>query len=162
MPRTHGVAALGLAGSLLAGCATSDHLYLVRREVQCTPFGEPIEFLPGPPAEPHVAIARIEASGAIFVPITWEMLRLYLCREALAVEADAVFGLEQEQVDYSIGFTPLSVDWTNKRLTAVAVRFLEPGETPEEVEVPMLDEEGEDRPADGAADEPAAQPGPPP
>ena len=136
-------ATLGLAAALLAGCAASDHLYLVRRDVRCSPFGEPMPFLPEPPAEAHVAVARIEASGAIFVPTTWETLRLYLCREALAVEADAVFGLEQGHVDYSIGFTPLSVDWTNKKLTGVAVRFLEPGQAAEEVEGPLLDEEGD-------------------
>ena len=143
MPR----AALPVAGTvalgvLLAACATSDHLYLLRREVTCSPFTGPVPFLAAPPDRQYVEVARIEASGAVFVPTKWETLRFYLCLEALSVEADAVFGLEQDHIGYSIGFTPLKVDWTNKKLTGVAIRYLEPGEQPEDVEAPPVDEGG--------------------
>lgn len=91
----------------------------------CSPFAGPVLFLAEPPD--HAQVARIEASGALFVPTTWE---------ALVVEADAVVGLEQDHIAYSFGFTPLKVDWTNKKLTAVAIRHLDAGEKPEDVEAP--------------------------
>lgn len=154
MPRSRETPALVVGGALRAGCATSDSMYLVRREVHCSPLGEPIGFLPERPVEPHVDIARIEASGAIFIPTSWEVLRTYLCREALAVEADAVIDLDQDHISYSIGFTPLEVDWTNEKLTAVAIRFLRPGQVPDEVEVPVPDEGGRTADAVESADGP--------
>jgi len=107
------------------------------RDVSCSPFAESVT-LAEPPDRPHVEGARIEASGAVFVPTNWETLRFYLCREALEVKADAVFGLDQGHIDYSIGLTLLTVDWTNKKLTAIAIRYLEPGERPEDFEAPPL------------------------
>jgi hypothetical protein len=133
--------ALILVG-LLAGCVTSDHLYLVRREVTCSDADAPVEFLARPPERPYVEIARLEASGRVFAPVAWEKLRVYLCEEALLVDADAVVALQQEDVDYSFGFTPLKVDWVNKRLVGTAIQYLDPSARPDDVEVPPITEGG--------------------
>lgn len=142
--RRRPVAAPLVAGLLLSGCATSDHMYLVDREVHCSVTHGPIEFLGESPTRPYVAVARIEAPSMVFVPTSWESLRLHLCREALDVDADAVIALEQGDLDYSVGFTPFKLDWTNKRLKAVAIRSLEPGERLEDAAaVPALGADGE-------------------
>lgn len=134
------LATVPLLALLLAGCATWDHLYLVEREVKCAPFKDPVVFLPDPPVEPYVELAHVEASGRVFIPVTWEELRFHLCLAALEVDAEAVIGLAQDHIDYSLGFTPLKVDWTNKKLTGIAIRYLDPGERKQDVVAPPAGE----------------------
>ena len=125
----------------LAGCATSDHFYLVKRSVKCSPFHDPIEFLPSAPERPHAELAHVEAGQVLFFWVRWEVLRKHLCVQAVALGADAVILPKLGQHPYDIGFVPLSISGANKKLTGIAIVYVEDGSAQalEQVEAPLLE-----------------------
>jgi hypothetical protein len=140
--KSAGIAPLLLALLVLVGCATSDHLYLVKRSVKCSPFHDAIEFLPEAPERPHAKLAHVEAGQVLFFWTRWEALRKHLCLQAVGVGADAVILPTRSQHPYDIGFVPLSISGDNKKLTGVAIVYVE-DDSPEALdalEAPAVEE----------------------
>ena len=137
-----GVAPLLVVAVALAGCATSDHLYLVKRSVKCSPFHDAIEFLPEAPDRPHAELAHVEAGQLLFFWTRWENLRKHLCIQAVRLGADAVILPTRGQHPYDIGLVTASISGNNKKLTGVAIVYVEDDspEALEEVEAPPLDD----------------------
>jgi len=140
--RCAGVASLLVALAVLAACATSDHLYLVKRSVKCSPFHAAIEFLPEVPARPHAQLAHLEAGQVLFLWTRWERLRKQLCVQAVAIGADAVILLTRSQHPYDIGFIPIGISGKNKKLTGIAIVYVEDDSAKalESIEAPPIEE----------------------
>ncbi len=137
-----GVAPLLLALLVLVGCASSDHLYLVKRSVKCSPFHDAIEFLPEAPERPHAELAHVEAGQVLFFWTRWEALRKHLCVQAIQIGADAVILLTRGQHPYDIGSVTIGIAGRNKKLTGVAIVYVE-DDSPEALqalEAPPLEE----------------------
>ncbi len=137
-----GVALLLLALVAVVGCATSDHLYLVKRSVKCSPFHDAIEFLPEAPERPHAELAHVEAGQVLFFWTRWEALRKHLCVQAIQLGADAVILLTRGQHPYDIGSVTIGIAGRNKKLTGVAIVYVE-DDSPEALqalEAPPLEE----------------------
>jgi hypothetical protein len=126
----------------LTGCATSDHFYLVKRSVKCSPFHDAIEFLATAPERPHAELAHVEAGQVLFFWVRWEVLRKHLCAQAVAIGADAVILPKRGQHPYDIGFVPLGISGANKKLTGIAIVYVEDGSAQalEKVEAPLLEQ----------------------
>ncbi len=82
---------------MVAGCAspiselqiTSDHMLVAKNGAR--EHGIPVDVLWKLPDRAHTVVAFVEASGTISDPaVTWDLVKLQLCREAHDVGADAV------------------------------------------------------------------------
>lgn len=140
MPRrAHAIvaaAAIGLGAVLSQGCGTrsdlvlfSDHLYLDTSRVPCRSGGATMEILQKPPTRPYVKVAYLEAFTSFIAQqeVTWDDLRSELCRQAIAVEADAIIQLEVGSQAYSreltVGPFEAATGGVVKKLTGVAIRY---------------------------------------
>ncbi len=140
MSRGRGGAALLLLTALLCGCATTDHYYLGKRSVKCSPLHDAVEFLPERPSRPFAELAHVEAGQILFFWTRWETLRKHLCIKALGLGADAVILSERRQHRYDIGILPFGIAGDNKKLTGTAIVYLDDDgpQAPEELEAPPL------------------------
>ncbi len=74
-------------------------------------------------------MAYLEAFAAFFAKdqVTWEELREELCRQAIAVGADAIIELQAGSRPYtrtvSVVGTEISTGGRTKKLTGVAIRY---------------------------------------
>ena len=142
MSRPHRGAVLVLLTALLCGCATTDHFYLGKRSVKCSPLHAAVEFLPERPSRPFEELAHVEAGQILFFWTRWETLRKYLCIKAVGLGADAVILSERRQHRYDIGIIPFGIAGDNKKLTGIAIVYLDDDDpqAPEEIETPPLED----------------------
>ena len=100
---------LVVCGTLMvAGCASpiselqinSDHMLVAENGAR--EQGIPVDVLWKLPDRAHTVVAFVEASGSFSDPtVTWDLVKLQLCREAHDVGADAVVIGTWQHEDYS-------------------------------------------------------------
>lgn len=115
---------------MVAGCSSgvgglqinSDHLLVAKNDAR--EHGIPVDVLWKLPDRAHTVVAFVEASGAISDPtVTWELVKLQLCREAHDVGADAVVVGTWQHEDYSWTAGVIGYGGEVKYLHGTAIKY---------------------------------------
>ena len=114
----------------VAGCSSgisglqvySDHMLLEKNSAR--EHGIPVDVLWKRPDRPHTVIAFVEASGSFSDPtVTWNLVKLQLCREAHDLGADAVVVGTWEHEDYSWTAGVIGYGGQVKYLHGTAIKY---------------------------------------
>lgn len=115
---------------VVAGCApgindlqiNSDHMLTAKNAAR--EHGIPVDVLWKFPHRAHTVVALVEASGSFSDPaLTWELVKLQLCREAHAVGADAVVIGTWQHEDYSWSAGLIGYGGEVKYLHGTAIKY---------------------------------------
>lgn len=115
---------------VVAGCApgvdelqiNSDHMLTAKDGAR--EHGIPVDILWKLPDRAHTVVAFVEASGSFSDPtVTWELVKLQLCREAHDVGADAVVIGAWQHEDYSWTAGVIGYGGQVKHLHGTAIKY---------------------------------------
>jgi K+-transporting ATPase c subunit len=115
---------------MVAGCApgiselqiNTDHMLAAKDDARKQ--GIPVDVLWKLPDRAHTVVAFVEASGSISDPaVTWELVKLQLCRAARDVGADAVVIGTWQHENYSWSAGVIGYGGEVKYLHGTAIKY---------------------------------------